>query len=286
MSALPVEVPSSKAAPADAETMTRRLRPHRGGAAERSPRGSAKVADPRRRAGQTGTEPNGDRAKPQRGNGTAPRRQDRAVPMRVLHREGLREGSLGERSLREGRRAGGRSRLDGTWTLPEKEWVHPDGDRLFPGGGRLFTGGRRAAGPAAARPEAAGRPEAARRRTAVGASAQPIRVIRRASVSTSPRSLHLTRRGRVVGAILAAAVAAGLFVAAATAAQATSGSTPRPATGGTERVVVQSGDTLWSIARSADPGADARAVVQEILQLNHISGASITPGQTLLVPKG
>jgi Tfp pilus assembly protein FimV len=99
--------------------------------------------------------------------------------------------------------------------------------------------------------------------------------------------VRLTRRGRVVVAVLAAMVAAGLCVAGASAAQATSGSAPpRAAAGGAGLVVVQPGDTLWSIAKSADPGADTRTIVQEMLQLNRLAGPDIAPGQRLRVPRG
>jgi LysM repeat protein len=52
------------------------------------------------------------------------------------------------------------------------------------------------------------------------------------------------------------------------------------------RVIVQPGDTLWSIAQSAAPDADARTIVQEILQANRLTTADITAGQRLWVPRG
>ena len=51
-------------------------------------------------------------------------------------------------------------------------------------------------------------------------------------------------------------------------------------------MVVQPGDTLWSIAQSAAPNADARTIVQEILQANRLTTANITAGQRLWVPRG
>jgi LysM repeat protein len=91
----------------------------------------------------------------------------------------------------------------------------------------------------------------------------------------------------VVVSVLATLVAGGLCVAGATAAQATSGATsPRGAAGAAERVVVQPGDTLWSIAKSADPGADTQTIVQEMLQVNRLTGPDIAPGQRLWVPRG
>ena len=48
--------------------------------------------------------------------------------------------------------------------------------------------------------------------------------------------------------------------------------------------VVQSGDSLWSIARSVQPGADPRAVIDQIQRTNGLVGASIFPGERLAVP--
>jgi LysM repeat protein len=86
---------------------------------------------------------------------------------------------------------------------------------------------------------------------------------------------------------MATLVAGGLCVAGATAAQATSGATPaRGAAGTAQQVVVQPGDTLWSIAKSADPGADTQTIVQQMLQVNRLAGPDIAPGQYLWVPRG
>jgi hypothetical protein len=108
----------------------------------------------------------------------------------------------------------------------------------------------------------------------------------RARGAASPGPVRLTKRGRVAFAVVATMLAGGLCVAGATAAQATSGAASpshRTATG--EQVVVEPGDTLWSIARTADPGADTQAVVQEMLQVNRLTGSVITPGQHLWVPR-
>lgn len=48
--------------------------------------------------------------------------------------------------------------------------------------------------------------------------------------------------------------------------------------------VVEPGDTLWSIASAASPGADPRAVIDAIVKANGLLGASIQPGQALVVP--
>jgi LysM repeat protein len=61
-----------------------------------------------------------------------------------------------------------------------------------------------------------------------------------------------------------------------------------PAAGGhaaTSQVVVQPGQTLWSIALQADPSADTRLVVQRIVALNSLTGENLTAGQHLWVPQ-
>ena len=57
---------------------------------------------------------------------------------------------------------------------------------------------------------------------------------------------------------------------------------PVPAAAAT--VTVAPGDTLWTIASTRYPGADARQKVFEIEQLNGLNGPTIVPGQRLRVP--
>ena len=49
-------------------------------------------------------------------------------------------------------------------------------------------------------------------------------------------------------------------------------------------VVVQPGDTLWSIAADRYPGDDTRARVDDIERLNNLSGPVIVVGETLRLP--
>jgi nucleoid-associated protein YgaU len=53
---------------------------------------------------------------------------------------------------------------------------------------------------------------------------------------------------------------------------------------GTEQVTVQPNQTLWSIAAERYPDDDIRARVAEIVDLNHLGGAAIFPGEKLTVP--
>jgi LysM repeat protein len=52
-------------------------------------------------------------------------------------------------------------------------------------------------------------------------------------------------------------------------------------------VVVQPGDTLWSIAEGiTEPGTDIREVVSDVKALNSLSTSSLQVGQSLLIPAG
>lgn len=55
----------------------------------------------------------------------------------------------------------------------------------------------------------------------------------------------------------------------------------------TSEYVVSQGDTLWAIAkRTAPVGSDPRNFIFEIQTINSLGGATIFPGQVLLVPLG
>jgi LysM repeat protein len=95
------------------------------------------------------------------------------------------------------------------------------------------------------------------------------------------RSWRATRAGgRPHGARRLLAAAAAVVLAALTLAVAAHGSPPRAAA----TVVVQPGDTLWSIAAEHYPADDVRARVQDIEDLNGLAGPAIRPGQTLELP--
>jgi nucleoid-associated protein YgaU len=53
---------------------------------------------------------------------------------------------------------------------------------------------------------------------------------------------------------------------------------------GVDSVVVQPGDTLWSIAGSLEGDDDVRGVVDAIQALNGLEGSDIAPGQVLILP--
>jgi len=94
----------------------------------------------------------------------------------------------------------------------------------------------------------------------------------------------------VVATLLALAtvlVMALVWLSAAARAQAAdSGPPPASVYQNLTSVVVRPGQSLWSIASQAEPSADPRMVMQEIVDLNALRGTSLVPGQHLWVPRG
>jgi LysM domain len=104
------------------------------------------------------------------------------------------------------------------------------------------------------------------------------------------QAVRLTRRGRraIVGfaVAVALAVAAALWLAAATGAQAANhGVAPGAVYQSMTAVVVQPGQTLWSIALRAEPAADPRVVVSQIIEFNALSSDVVASGERLWVPR-
>ncbi len=95
--------------------------------------------------------------------------------------------------------------------------------------------------------------------------------------------LRLTRRGRVVVATVSALLVTAFSFLAAGAAQATNHSAHQRHVA---RVVVRPGQSLWSVAESADPNQDTRLVIQQILELNSLTGGTVYAGEQLWVPRG
>jgi Tfp pilus assembly protein FimV len=84
--------------------------------------------------------------------------------------------------------------------------------------------------------------------------------------------------GLTVGALLISLLASG-------GAQATNHGQAGAGYQGMRQVVVRPGQTLWSIASAAEPSADTRVVVQEIMTANALTGGDISAGQLLWVPR-
>jgi LysM repeat protein len=91
--------------------------------------------------------------------------------------------------------------------------------------------------------------------------------------------VRLTRRGRIVVVTLLLMLAGLATVIAAPASQAADPAGPAPS------VVVQSGDSLWSIAARYAPGDDPFATIDEIRRLNGLSGYTVPAGMRLILPR-
>jgi len=105
------------------------------------------------------------------------------------------------------------------------------------------------------------------------------------SRDTPVTPLRLTRRGRVVAATAAALLVTVVSLFLAGVAQATNNSPSSPAARqNLVQVVVHPGQSLWSVAESADPDQDPRAVIQQIIDLNSLNGDTVFAGEQLWVP--
>lgn len=99
--------------------------------------------------------------------------------------------------------------------------------------------------------------------------------------------VRLTRRGRLARAA-ALTVVAGLLAASlidtfdTRPALADDSAPATPVT--TRAVVVDSGDSLWSIATTVAPQVDPRETIHEIRELNGLTSSLLHPGQVVLIP--
>lgn len=103
---------------------------------------------------------------------------------------------------------------------------------------------------------------------AAGLATRPLRSAHRGG----GRGHGLGRWVLVTGALVAASLALARVAAGDTAP--------------VEQVVVQPGDSLWSIAAARYPADDPRERVDAIERLNGLSSPRIVVGETLLLPPG
>ena len=145
------------------------------------------------------------------------------------------------------------------------------------GSGRPVTARRSATAPVTRR-----RPVVTTRSRVVGAAPSCARTAPQPIAASS--TVQLTRRGWVVLVAIAAAVAA-VLVALAALSHAGAGDTRAAAAApvAAGQVVVQPGDTLWSIAARVAPGRDPRAVVFDLRETNHLADSTVVEGQVLQV---
>lgn len=104
---------------------------------------------------------------------------------------------------------------------------------------------------------------------------------RRPSAGARHVGLRLTRRAKRLAVVLA--MAAGLAIGSWVGPLLDGAGDDLRLAGGSS-VIVQSGDTLWSIATSLGGDGDVRALVDEIQRLNDLDGADLVAGQVLQLP--
>jgi hypothetical protein len=208
------------------------------------------------------------------------------VPWRPLL--GAVDGGRASGSGRPGRAVAGAGRAARTPCAPGLAGTGP---RV---GGHLRPVPDRPAGPESRSPDpvpstrGAGRAPARREPTSSGGrpgTSRPVLVRRGRAApqgSAAPR-LRLTRRGRrlLLALALGSAAVLGWLVAPLAAAAADGGLQ----LAGERSVVVESGDTVWSIAgQAAGADQDVRTVVDAIEELNDLEGSALVPGQVLELP--
>ena len=96
-------------------------------------------------------------------------------------------------------------------------------------------------------------------------------------------AVQLTRRGRLVLLVTLAAAGIALMLAVTgLVGGAAAGTTPsQPAS---RTIVVQPGQTLWSIARDIAPNADRRDTIARIVELNALPSSAVSAGERIAVP--
>ena len=99
--------------------------------------------------------------------------------------------------------------------------------------------------------------------------------------SQSPSSVRLTRRGRavVLFAGLVLVLLAGFFLGSVAVGTDEAGQGPA-----TEIVMVEPGQSLWSIASELTTDGDVRTTMREIERLNALDTVALSAGQKLRVP--
>jgi nucleoid-associated protein YgaU len=93
--------------------------------------------------------------------------------------------------------------------------------------------------------------------------------------------MRLTRRAKRLAVVLAMAVCVAL---GSWLGPLLDGGAGDLQLAGGSSVVVEAGDTVWSIATSLEGDGDVRALVDEIQRLNDLEGAELVPGQVLRLP--
>ena len=125
-------------------------------------------------------------------------------------------------------------------------------------------------------------PSEARRPSVSGVSVAPRPGRRAVPGRAGPVRLRLTRRARRLAIVLMLAM--GVALGSWLEPLAGGGGEDALRLAGVTSVVVEPGDSLWSIAAALESDGDVRAVVDQIQELNDLAGADLVPGQILKLP--
>jgi nucleoid-associated protein YgaU len=110
-----------------------------------------------------------------------------------------------------------------------------------------------------------------------GGATSLVRPAGRALPAAQP--VRLTALGRVLLVLVAAVLLLTVFSLGRVTSNASTGARPRTT------VVIQTGETVWQVARRIAPRADPRITVDRILRLNHLRSADeVRTGQELVLP--
>ena len=100
--------------------------------------------------------------------------------------------------------------------------------------------------------------------------------------STPVRRLRITRGRAVLLTLVSAPIVALLLVLALNGGGATATlESGAPA----EVVMIEPGQSLWSLAESIAPGADPRDVIETLVAFNRLSSADVWAGQQIAIPQ-
>ena len=108
-----------------------------------------------------------------------------------------------------------------------------------------------------------------------------------ANSPASPTTLTLTSRGRSVVMVSALILATSTFAATFSAFNGAAASTTSAASStsvAAEEIIVQPGESYWSIARAIAPRRSTQDVIDQIHELNPFAGATLQAGTKILVP--
>jgi Tfp pilus assembly protein FimV len=101
------------------------------------------------------------------------------------------------------------------------------------------------------------------------------------SMDRAAAPVRLTRRGRLVVLFLLITL---LLVGFSLGRVSSSATTHNPPRAERRTVIVEPGQTLWSIARDLAPHADPREVVGALRDLNNLGNEPIVVGQQIVLP--